>query len=90
MVSKGFIYLFRKLLKIQSHPLNRHSILSLKKYAKINELIIRDMRGLDYLPLRTGGVIENKKNKVIEKKIRKSPLKYFGNEIMLLLVKKRG
>ena len=97
---RGFIYLFRKLLKTQSHPLNRYSILSLKKYAEINGLIIRDIRGLDYLPLRTGGVMggyvqENKKNKVIlalfdhiEKKIRKSLLKYFGNEIMLLLVKK--
>jgi len=93
---RGFIYLFRKLLKTQSHPLNRYSILSLKKYAKINGLIIHDMVGVDYLPMRTGGAIGNKKNKVIltlfdhiEKKIRKSPLKYFGNEIMLLLVKKR-
>jgi len=45
--------------------------------------------------MRTGGAIGNKKNKValfdhIEKKIRKSPLTYFSNEIMLLLVKKRG
>lgn len=93
---RGFIYLFRKILKIQSHPLNRHSIRSFKKYAKANNLKIHDIRGVDYLPMRTGGSGEkNNKSKNIlllfdriEKKIRKSPLKYFGNETMLLLVKK--
>ncbi|KAF5413914.1 MAG: Ubiquinone/menaquinone biosynthesis C-methyltransferase UbiE [Candidatus Methanogaster sp.] len=92
---RGFIYLFRKILKVQSHPLDRHSIISFKRYVKTNGMEIQDIRGVDYLPMRTGG--SGQKNKLIsmhilfdriEEKIRKSILKYFGNEIMLCLVKK--
>lgn len=93
---RGFIYLIRKVFKIQSSPMNKYSIIWFKKYAKQMGLKIQDIRGVDYLPMRAKGG-SGEKNKVImqlfdriEKKIRKSPLKYFGGEIMLVIKKSKA
>lgn len=86
----GIIHLLRKFYIKGSHE-RRYTIFTLKRMFDILDLKITEVYGFNFLPYKSHHRRVNltilKLCELFERKIEKSPLKYFGNELVVKLTK---